>query len=155
MQKYLAEVYEWQPVAPADPAILLKDTMLVQHLAGGAAVMGIGPDPLAAVTGLGGTLLVDPNNTPGRDSLEGFYQIPLIQRGGNRITVRDFIVNTVRLGFPLTVRMNSHVTKVNFDTSSGTPKAVGVDFLDGSHLYRASPLSGASGTPGSARAGSI
>lgn len=79
MQQYLTRVYEWQPTGPTDAGILLKDNMLVQHLAGGAAVMGLGPDPLAAVTGLAQTLLVDPNSAPGRDSLEGFYQIPLIQ----------------------------------------------------------------------------
>lgn len=152
MNKYLAKVYEWQSTGPADPAILLKDTMLVQHLAGGAAVMGVGPDPLAAVTGLAGTLLVDPNNTPGRDSLEGLYQIPLIQRGGARVSVRDFIVSTKDSGFPLTIRTNCHVTKITFDTNGTTPKAVGVEFLDGQHLYRASPLSGGAGTPGKATA---
>ncbi|KXT01638.1 hypothetical protein AC578_8009 [Pseudocercospora eumusae] len=152
MQKYLAKVYEWQPTGPTDPGILLKDNMLVQHLAGGAAVMGVGPDPLAAVTGLGQTLLIDPNNTPGRDSLEGFYQIPLIQRGGQRVSVRDFIINTQDSGFPLTIRTNCHVTKINFNTTGSTPKAVGVEFLDGKHLYKASPLSGASGTPGRATA---
>lgn len=152
MQKYLKRVYEWQPTGPTDPAILLSDTMLVQHLAGGAAVMGLGPDPLAAATGLAGTLLVDPNNTPGRDSLEGFYQIPLIQRGGARVSVRDFIVDTKNSGFPLTIRTNCHVTKVTFDTTGSQPKATGVEFLDGRHLYKASPLSGGRGTPGSARA---
>lgn len=66
--------------------------------------------------------------------------------------MRDFIVDTVNQGSPLTVRTNCHVTKINFDTSGATPKAIGVDFLDGPHLYRASPLSGASGTPGTAHA---
>lgn len=153
MQKYLAKVYEWQPTGPTDPAILLKDLQLVQHLAGGAAVMGVGPDPLAAVSGLAGTLLVDPNNTPGRDSLEGFYQIPLIQRGGQRVSVRDRIVDTVNGGYPLTVRTDTHVTRIVFNTTTGAnPRATGVEYLSGKHLYRASPLSGASGTAGSARA---
>lgn len=152
MAQYLAKVYEWQPTGPTDPTILLKDLMLVQHLAAGAAVVSEGPDPLAAVTGLAQTLLVDPNNTPGRDSREGFYQIPLIQRGGARVTVRDFIVDTVTQGFPLTVRTNCHVTKINFTNNGSTPVASGVEFLDGQHLYSASPLSGGSGTAGSAKA---
>lgn len=152
MQKYLDKVYEWQPTGPTDPAILLKDLQLVQHLAGGAAVMGFGPDPLAAVSGLAGTLLVDPNGASGRDSREGFYQIPLIQENGKRVSVRDRIVDTVDGGFPLTVRTNTHVTRIVFDTTGATPRATGVEFLEGKHLYRASPLSGASGTPGSARA---
>lgn len=61
-------------------------------------------------------------------------------------------MDTVNEGNPLTVRTNCHVTKINFDTSGSTPKAIGVDFLDGPHLYRASPLSGAVGTPGTATA---
>lgn len=82
MTQYLNKVYEWLPTEPTDPTILLEDLKLTQHLAGGAAVMGVGPDPLNAVTGLAGTLLVDPNSqtNPARDSTQGFFQIPLIVR---------------------------------------------------------------------------
>lgn len=152
MQQYLDKVYEWQPVGPTDPAILARDPMLVQHLLAGARAGGVGPDVLNQLTGLG-SLLLDPNNTPGRDSLEGFFQIPLIQTGGTRTSVRDFIVDTVSKGYPLTVQTNTHVTKINFDTSRrNSPRATGVQFLRGQHLYRASPLSGANGRAGSAKA---
>jgi choline dehydrogenase len=153
MNQYLDKVYEWLPVEPTDPTILLDDLKLTQHLAAGAAVMGVGPDPVAAVTGLLGTLAVDPNSqlNPARDSTEGFFQIPLIMKAGTRTAVRDFIADTVQKGYPLTVRENCHVTKINFDNSA-TPKAIGVNFLDGSSLYRASPLSGGQGTPGTATA---
>jgi choline dehydrogenase len=154
MNKYLDRVYEWQPHEPTDPSILLSDLKLTQHLAGGAAVMGVGPDPLNAITGLGNTLLNDPNNRllPARDSLEGFFQIPLIMKEGTRTSVRDFIASTVQQGYPLDVRQNCFVTKINFDTSGETPIATGIEFLDGEYLYRASPLSGGQGTPGSATA---
>jgi choline dehydrogenase len=155
MTQYLNKVYEWLPTEPTDPTILLDDLKLTQHLAGGAAVMGEGPDPLNAVTGLAGTLLVDPNSetNPARDSTQGFFQIPLIMKNGVRTAVRDFIASTVANGYPLTVRENCHVTKINFDTSGSTPKATGVQFLDGNYLYKASPLSGSSaGTPGNATA---
>lgn len=154
MNKYLDLVYGWQHVEPTDPTILLQDLKLARHLASGAAVMGLGPDPLAAVTGLTNTLLVDPNSrtNPNRDAAQGFFQIPLIMNAGTRISIRDYITNTVAKGYPLTVRQNSHVTKVVFDKSVATPKATGVEFLDGKYLYRASPLSGGTGTPGSAKA---
>jgi choline dehydrogenase len=154
MNQYLNKAYEWLPTEPTDPSILLGDLKLTQHLAGGAAVMGVGPDPLNAVTGLGGTLLVDPNSqtNPARDSTQGFFQIPLIMKNGVRTAVRDFIADTIQKGYPLTVRENCHVTKINFDTSGSTPKATGVDFLDGYALYSASPLSGGSGTNGTATA---
>ncbi|KAH9831052.1 Oxygen-dependent choline dehydrogenase [Teratosphaeria destructans] len=157
MDKYLDRVYEWLHVEPTDPTILLQDLMLTQHYLGGAAVEGFGPDPLAAVTGLLNTLLNDPNNRllPNRDSAEGFYQVPLIMRSGVRNGVRERIVDTKNQGYPLTVRMDCHVTKLLFDTKSpsgANPRVTGVEFLDGKHLYRASPLSGGKGTPGTATA---
>ena len=156
MQQYLDKVYEWLPTEPTDPTILLDDLMVTQHLAGGAAVMGVGPDPLNAVTGLAGTLLVDPNSrvNPARDSTEGFFQIPLIMKNGARTAVREYIDSTVQAGYPLTVLTDTYVTKVIFDQSGDTPKATGVEYLSGEYLYRASPLSGGSGTPGSVNASS-
>lgn len=152
MQQYLDRVYEWQPVNPTDPTILARDPMLTQHLIAGARAGGVGVDGINQLTGLG-SLLLDPNNTPGRDSLEGFFQIPLIQSGGTRVSVRDFIIDTVNAGFPLTVQTNTHLTKINFDTSRrDSPRATGVQYLRGPHLYRASPLSGGRGRVGSARA---
>ncbi|PMD42854.1 GMC oxidoreductase [Hyaloscypha variabilis F] len=119
------------------------------------SVMGVQPDPtISALTGLAGTLLVDPNSrlNPNRDSTQGFFQIPLIMKDGARKAVRDFIAATVKGGYNLTVRENCHVTNITFDTSGSKPKATGVNFLDGKYLYRASPLSGDQGTPGSATA---
>jgi choline dehydrogenase len=155
MNQYLDKVYEWLPVEPTDPTILLDDLKLTQHLAAGAAVMGVGPDPIAAVPSLANTLLNDPNNrlNPARDSTEGFFQIPLIMKAGTRTAVREFIADTVQKGYPLTVRQNCHVANINFDTSGSTPKATGVNFVDGNYLYKASPLSpGSTGTNGSATA---
>lgn len=151
---YLSRVYEWQPTAPTDPTIVTRDITLSKHLLGGAAEKGVGPTPLNAITGLGDLLLVSPNGPePGRDSLPGFYQIPLIQQGGARKSVREFIVDTVNGGYPLTVKTNTFVTKINFNTSSTKPRATGVEFLEGEHLYSASPLSsGGTGTQGSAAA---
>ena len=156
MQQYLERVYEWLPTEPTDPTILLDDLMLSQHLVGGAAVMGVGPDPLNAITGLGNTLLNDPNSqvNPARDSTEGFFQIPLIMKAGTRTAVREFIDSTVQAGYPLTILPDTYVTKVIFDQSGDTPKAIGVEYLSGEYLYRASPLSGSSGTSGSANASS-
>ena len=154
MEQYLERIYEWLPLEVTSPVILLNDLMLAQHLLGGAAVAGVGPDPLNAITGLANLLLNDPNSqlNPNRDSTEGFFQVPLIMKGGVRTAVRDFIDSTVQAGYPLTVRTNSFVTNIIFDRSGSTPRATGVDILDGEYLYRASPLSGSNGTPSSATA---
>ncbi|KAI9051640.1 hypothetical protein LZ554_004682 [Drepanopeziza brunnea f. sp. 'monogermtubi'] len=152
MNKYLDKVYEWLPVNPTDPTILTNDLKLTQHLAGGAAAIGQGPSVLTATLGITNALLADPNSrlVPERDSKEGFYQVPLIHEGGARVGVRDFIASTVAQGYPLTVRTNCFVTKILFDTTGATPKATGVEFLDGKQLYRASPLSGGTGVKGTA-----
>ncbi|CAF9925916.1 MAG: hypothetical protein GOMPHAMPRED_004010 [Gomphillus americanus] len=150
MNQYLDKVYEWQPIGPTDPTILVSDLMFTQHVLGGAAVMGVGPTPVNALTGMLQILAEDPNNriNPNRDSTEGYFQVPLTQQGGQRTNIRDHILNTVAEGYPLTIRTNCHVTKIDFNGKTAT----GVSFLDGKHLYRASPKSGGTGTPGSATA---
>ncbi|USW50537.1 Putative glucose-methanol-choline oxidoreductase, FAD/NAD(P)-binding domain superfamily [Septoria linicola] len=154
MKQYLKKVEEWQPVEPTDPTILLRDLQLVQQLAGGASVATPGAiDLLKPVVGLGNALLNDPNlDVPGRDSKQGLYPIPLTMDKGTRKGVREHIKDTVASGFPLTVRTNTFVTKLDLDTSGATPRAVGVEYLYGNNLYRASPLSGGAGTSGSAKA---
>ncbi|KAF2214536.1 hypothetical protein CERZMDRAFT_95799 [Cercospora zeae-maydis SCOH1-5] len=154
MKQYLGKVKEWLPTEPTDPTILLRDLQLVQQLAGGASVATPGSiDLLKPVLGLTSALIGNPNaEVPGRDSAEGFYPIPLTMKNGERVGVREFIKDTVAGGFPLTVRTDTFVTKVDFDTSGDKPKAVGVEYLSGSHLYKASPLSGGRGTLGSAKA---
>jgi len=57
MNQYLNKVYEWLVVEPTDPTILLSGLKLTQHLASRATVIGVEPDPAAAVTGLANTLL--------------------------------------------------------------------------------------------------
>ncbi|EMD00644.1 hypothetical protein BAUCODRAFT_28987 [Baudoinia panamericana UAMH 10762] len=148
-------VYQWQSTEPTDPTIVARDVKLAKHLVGGAAEIGLGPNPLNALTGLGELLLVSPNGGyADRDSTEGFFQIPLIMTNGARKSVRDWIVETVNDGYPLTVMPNTFVTKITFDTNStsGKPRATGVEYLQGQYLYTASPLSGGSGTPGSVSA---
>jgi choline dehydrogenase len=150
MEQYIGRIAEWLPTSPTDPTLLLKDEQLLQHVVAGAEAMGVKPSVVSTVQGLVDLFTEDPNaRTPGRDGKEGYFQIPLIQKDGARSGVREFIVDTVGKGFPLTVQTNTHVTKVLFDTSGKTPRATGVEYLNGAHLYRASPLSGGRGTPGS------
>jgi choline dehydrogenase len=159
MDTYLNRVYSWLSTGGTDPSLLDADSMLMQHYLGGAATMGLGPTtaqgtPNTTVAAFN-SLLKNPNggaNDPTRDAAQGFYQIQYSQQNGVRESIRDLIVATVAAGYPLTVRTNAFVTKVNFNTSGSTPRATGVSFLDGAHLYRASPLSGGTGTPGVARA---
>ncbi|PIG87470.1 glucose-methanol-choline (gmc) oxidoreductase [Aspergillus arachidicola] len=91
----------------------------------------------------------------------GYYQIPISTNDAHRNGPREFIL-AVRDAknddgskkYPLDVRTNCFVTKVTFDESENPPRATGVEFLDGQHLYRASPLANdySKGTPGTAQA---
>jgi len=87
-----------------------------------------------------------------RDSTEGFYRFPEAVNKGDRAGSRDIVLATVAAGYPLTVQLNTFVTKIRFSKDK-VPVALGVDFLEGSALYAADPRSGSNtGTPGSVNA---
>ncbi|KAF2673653.1 GMC oxidoreductase [Microthyrium microscopicum] len=143
-------------LAPIDLA--LEDLQLTSQLLGASFALG---NYTGTVVNLA-TLLAGDANADGdlRDSTPALYQIPIATRNRTRNGSREFILQVRDAkkadgskAFPLDVRMNCHVTKVTFDNST-TPKATGVEFLDGKYLYRASKRAGSngSGTPGSAKA---
>ncbi|KAM7221733.1 putative GMC oxidoreductase [Rhypophila decipiens] len=154
MKKYLLKIYQWLPVMPTDPTILLRDLPLTRHLVAGAEAAGYSVPVLSPLARLGQLLLQSPNApVPNRDFVEGYFQVPLTMKFGERQAVREYILRTVAEGHPLTVRTNTFVTKIKFDSSGPKPRATGVDYLQGEYLYKASPLHGtSSGTPGSVRA---
>ncbi|KAK7408780.1 hypothetical protein QQX98_009024 [Neonectria punicea] len=147
----------WLSTETAPLSIPLGDEQLLSLLSGGAVA-------LTEVTGTNITMddLIagDANaNTVSRDKGPGYYQILLSSREASRVGPREFILSVRDATFangtkkyPLDVRTNCFVTKVSFDDSE-TPRATGVEFLDGKHLYKASPLStDAAGEPGNATA---
>ncbi|WZH45726.1 Choline dehydrogenase [Fusarium acuminatum] len=108
---------------------------------------------LGTVTGLGQILLRD-INAPGQTSKTGLYQVPLSMVDSVRGGPRDFILDTANAvkkdgtrKYHLDIKLDTLVTKIRFDTSGSKPRAVGVNYLQGSSLYRADPRS-ASTKPG-------
>jgi choline dehydrogenase len=80
----------------------------------------------------------DPNDIRNRAAREGVVTtIPLATSGGRRNGTREFI-RRVQKEHPdhLTVRMNALVTRAILDDQQ---RAVGVECLEGQHLYRADP----------------
>lgn len=59
------------------------------------------------------------------------------------IGVVDFIHDTVQRGYPLTVQLDTFVTKILFDNNGyyGSPRAIGVAYEYGENLHYTSPLS--------------
>ncbi|EEY23733.1 choline dehydrogenase [Verticillium alfalfae VaMs.102] len=144
----------WLGTETAPLSIPLGDEMLLSLLSGGAVALSNATNTEITMDDL---IAGDANaNTLARDQEPGYYQIPLSSKEASRVGPREFILSvrdaTYPNGtkkYPLDVRTNAFVTKINFDESS-PPRATGVDFLDGKHLYKASPLStGAAGKPGS------
>ncbi|KAJ5733447.1 hypothetical protein N7493_002233 [Penicillium malachiteum] len=149
----------WLHDETAPISIVLEDPQLLSMLLGGAFALGNLTENIFNVA----TLLAGDANADSRlrDTEPGYYQVPLASNGAKRNGPREFLV-AVRDAtnsdgskkYPLDIRTNCQATKVNFDNSTGTPRATGVEFLDGQYLYRASPRSGSAGTgtPGSVNA---
>ncbi|PFH62635.1 hypothetical protein XA68_12709 [Ophiocordyceps unilateralis] len=149
----------WLTIETPSVTNLLPDPQSLSLLLGGAFAMGNRTGVTHSVVSV---LAGDANeDTEKRDGDGGYYQTPLSAEYGRRVSARDFVV-AVRDAktadgsqrFPLEVRTNCHVTRVVFDDQK-PPRATGVEFLDGAHLYRASPRSSKRrqvGEPGSAKA---
>lgn len=148
----------WLSTQEAPPELLLEDEQLLSLVTGGAFALGNYTNTITNLASLGAS---DPNaDTRERDTTPGYYQVPMSANDSVRIGSRDFVVSVRDAknadgskAYPLDVRTNCFATKVTFDSSS-PPRATGVEFLDGEHLFRASPRSPTSkpGIPGSVKA---
>ncbi|HYP26319.1 MAG TPA: GMC oxidoreductase [Blastocatellia bacterium] len=138
----------WLTTNTADPKLIIKDERLVKVVFSAAAqalVENIGR-PLERIE-----TRFDPNDWRVINSNpEGITVTPLATSGGKRRSVRDCI-RAVQEKFPdnLIVKTKALVTRVLFDAEN---KAIGVEYLDGEHLYRADPQapSGGGTDPGDA-----
>ncbi|KAK0641882.1 hypothetical protein B0T16DRAFT_420688 [Cercophora newfieldiana] len=149
----------WLTTELAPLTIPLRDPQLLSLITGGAFALGnITQSSINIATLLAGDLNAD---SILRDRYGAYYQIPLSSNDHARTGSREFVL-AVRDAkrwdgskrYPLDVRLNCHVTRVTFDEAVSPPRATGVEFLDGAHLYRASPLSkfAGEGEAGSAEA---
>ncbi|KFY90769.1 hypothetical protein V500_04965 [Pseudogymnoascus sp. VKM F-4518 (FW-2643)] len=141
----------WLGTNRADLKLALGDFKILSIIGAAAAAMGHSVLDLipAKISQLLGLLLRDVNSIDRRrDMTEGIYQLPLATSNGKRNGPRDFLVDTAKK-FPLEIRTNCLATRVLFDETSGintTPKAIGVEFLEGASLYKADPRSNPSAT---------
>ncbi|KAF9475378.1 alcohol dehydrogenase [Pholiota conissans] len=139
----------WLDSSVSDPGPLFKDPTLVGMLQSAITTFG-----KAASKALNyKTLVNSPTatnlaqfasldlNTPSasRDTASGVYQVPLSINNAtkSRASQRDLILNTAST-FNLKLQLNTLVTKIIFDNST-VPRAIGVQYQTGRHLYRADP----------------
>lgn len=155
----------WLGTSLTDLTLVLKDAKLLSLVIAAATAIGQGivGKVLNTVTGLEKVLLRDINAyTPSRDSSEGLYQVPLSVLNSKRNGPRDFILQTANSvnedgsqKYKLDIKLHTLVTRVLFEETGTKPRANGVEFLEGSSLYRADPraaTSGSQGNPGSVNA---
>jgi choline dehydrogenase len=131
----------WLHTSTASLDIVLKDLALIKIVVS-AAIEGLAHHlpgiPLDLNT------LFDPNDWRAvtSQSREGVGLTPLATKSGCRIGTRERLLETVQdTSGKLTIRTNALASRILFDEDR---RAVGVEYLNGAHLYRASrtPQSG-------------
>lgn len=129
----------WLNTCEADPALVLKDNELVPLLLNGvkdALIEHLGSPVIGVETRL------DPNDSRNsHSSPEGLAFTPLAVDNGKRNGPRDYLLR-VQKQFPdnLTILQNALATRVLFEGI----RAVGVEFIQQAHLYKADPNATAS-----------
>lgn len=96
--------------------------------------------------------LTDPNDWEvATERKEGVFMVPLATKGGKRISTRDYI-RAVESQYPdnLIVKTRALVTQVLFaeeKTADGLYQVIGVEYLEGKHLYKADPKANQTANP--------
>jgi choline dehydrogenase len=146
----------WLPVEEASPKLLLDDRQL-RWLVTWAAFSNLlrSGGVATAIRRLLGFVLTtgDPNTWWAiRKRTEGLRQVPMTRNRGARAGSRERLL-AARKDCPdkLEIRTGALVTRVLFEEGSSPPRAIGVEYLEGEHLYRADPAASRRGEPGTRR----
>ncbi len=149
MMPYYDRVLEWLSVQQPDAALARRDFRLLGILIAGVKEFvdtredGGDFNPLDLFRDtkqLFNLLNRNINDDLRAGDTEGVYTFPLATSNRRRNGTRERILSTAAEGFPLTVKTQAMVTRVLFadePDDSGRPRAIGVEFLDAAHLYRA------------------
>jgi choline dehydrogenase len=128
----------WLTTQINDPLLLARDRQLKTVVLGAVEAVGL-PDLFGPLLSAG----LDPNDWRAeRGGRSGIYNIPVSIRGAQRHAVREYVLATARtLPNNLLIKTHQLVTRVLFEGK----RAVGVEYLEGAHLYRADPHAQQSG----------
>jgi choline dehydrogenase len=124
----------WLTTSEADPRLVLKDSEIIKLLlnsARHALKTHVGNLALSLLTRL------DPNDLRnGINSREGLAFTPLAVADGKRNGPREYLLRTCQANpNNLAIQLRALATRVLFEGN----RAVGVEFLEGKHLYEADP----------------
>jgi len=143
----------WLTTSEANALLVLKDETILKLLFKAiklALKTGLEHPFFALLTRL------DPNDLRnGIDMREGLAFTPLAVANGKRNGPRELLLNTGENQKKLTISRHSLATKILFEQpmeKGKLPRAVGVEFYEGKHLYEADPMARKSGlTPAPAK----
>lgn len=125
----------WLTTSESDPRQLLRDKSLLKQVFNAVKI--------SIESGLGNPLLsiftkLDPNDSRNAiDMKEGLALTPMAVAKGKRNGPRDFLLRTQSETNKLNIQLHSLATRILFEGR----RAVGVEFVQGSHLYEADPAS--------------
>ena len=127
----------WMYTEQTSPKLLLKDKKFLKVFFSALKEEGL-INEIADVLGEGKNIKLDPNTwSYVQNKLDGVFNVPKSTYNGKRSSTRDYILETQKkYPFLLTIKTNSLVKKVILDEKK---KAIGVEVLEGSHIYKASP----------------
>jgi choline dehydrogenase len=125
----------WLTTSEADPLLALKDPEVIALLLNGVweVLRDHVGDPLLRLE-----TRLDPNDSRNaKDSPEGLSFTPLAVANGKRNGPREYLLRTKK-EYPnnLTIQLGALTTRILFEGK----RAIGVEFLEGRHLYQADPL---------------
>jgi choline dehydrogenase len=130
----------WLPTSKVNPKLAIHDRLLrwVVTLSAWRAFFGL-PHHIERVRSFLRTYF-DPNDWRAVcRGFEGIRLTPLSTLRGRRVGTRDLLLETQGLHpDKLTIKTGALATRVVFDDDN---RALGVEYLEGAHLYRADPLS--------------
>jgi choline dehydrogenase len=124
----------WLTTSEADPLLALKDREVIGLLLNGVweVLRDHVGDPLLRVE-----TRLDPNDSRNcKESPEGLSFTPLAVADGKRNGPREYLLRTKK-EYPnnLTIQMGALTTRILFEGK----RAIGVEFMEGRHLYKADP----------------
>jgi choline dehydrogenase len=131
----------WLTTEQTPPSLLFRSKKLLGMVYAAAKHAGIGGEILEKF--LDGNAYLDPNDwryVSGKK--DGLFNIPRATRSGRRTGTRELVLAT-RERYPknLVLKTDALAKQVLFAT--GSNRAIGVEYLEGRHLYRADPLASA------------
>jgi choline dehydrogenase len=126
----------WLPTEIPNPGIFANDSQINRLLQSAMTQVYNGVGKARNMLQRWFAAELDPNDRRVQNNREGYYNTPQTMEGGHRKGPREYILETAAaLPNNLILKTNCLVTRVLFD---GT-KAVGVEYLEAAHLYRADP----------------